>query len=99
MEMSDNELLKIRNFGEKSLEELHQKLAERGISRDRQETPEKKTGVGARPAKTRTTTTEVPPYDIDDLMGATLVAEPVESREAHPLNDAAFVPEEDRESS
>ena len=99
MEMSDNELLKIRNFGEKSLEELHQKLAERGISRDRQETPEKKTGGVARPAKTRTATTEVPPYDIDDLMGATLVAEPVESREAHPLNDAAFVPEEERESS
>ncbi len=99
MEMSDNELLKIRNFGEKSLEELHQKLAERGITRDRQETPEKKTGGGARPAKTGAATAEVPPYDIDDLMGATLAREPVESREGDGLNDAAFVPEEERESS
>jgi len=33
LEMSDSELLKIRNFGEKSMEELQQKLAERGISR------------------------------------------------------------------
>jgi DNA-directed RNA polymerase subunit alpha len=31
LEMSDDELLKIRNFGDKSLEELRQKLAERGI--------------------------------------------------------------------
>jgi len=32
LEMSDDDLLKIRNFGDKSLEELRQKLAERGIS-------------------------------------------------------------------
>lgn len=32
MEMSDDELLKIRNFGEKSLEELRAKLAERGAA-------------------------------------------------------------------
>ena len=32
LEMSDEELLKIRNFGEKSLTELREKLAERGIS-------------------------------------------------------------------
>ena len=35
LEMSDDELLKIRNFGEKSLTELRDKLAERGISPDR----------------------------------------------------------------
>ena len=32
LEMSDEDLLKIRNFGEKSLEELREKLAERGIA-------------------------------------------------------------------
>lgn len=32
LEMSDDDLLKIRNFGDKSLEELRQKLAERGIA-------------------------------------------------------------------
>jgi DNA-directed RNA polymerase subunit alpha len=32
LEMSDDELLKIRNFGEKSLEELREKLVERGIA-------------------------------------------------------------------
>jgi DNA-directed RNA polymerase subunit alpha len=33
LEMSDEELLKIRNFGGKPLEELYRKLAERGIDR------------------------------------------------------------------
>jgi DNA-directed RNA polymerase subunit alpha len=32
LEMSDDELLKIRNFGDKSLEELREKLVERGIT-------------------------------------------------------------------
>ena len=32
MEMSDDELLKIRNFGEKSLAELKEKLAEHGVT-------------------------------------------------------------------
>jgi DNA-directed RNA polymerase subunit alpha len=32
LEMSDDDLLKIRNFGDKSLEELRQTLAERGIT-------------------------------------------------------------------
>jgi DNA-directed RNA polymerase subunit alpha len=40
LEMSDDELLKIRNFGDKSLEELHQKLAERGIASYPKELPE-----------------------------------------------------------
>jgi hypothetical protein len=32
LEMSDDDLLKIRNFGVKSLEELREKLTERGIA-------------------------------------------------------------------
>ena len=37
LEMSDEELLKIRNFGEKSLTELRDKLSERGIAPNRTE--------------------------------------------------------------
>jgi DNA-directed RNA polymerase subunit alpha len=32
LEMADDELLKIKNFGEKSLDELHEKLKERGMT-------------------------------------------------------------------
>lgn len=39
LEMSDEELLKIRNFGQKPLEELRIKLAEKGISRHSEEEP------------------------------------------------------------
>ena len=35
LEMSDEDLLKIRNFGEKSLEELRRKWAEMGLSESR----------------------------------------------------------------
>ncbi len=40
LEMSDDELLKIRNFGEKSLTELRDKLSERGIAAIRTEASE-----------------------------------------------------------
>ena len=40
LEMSDDELLKIRNFGEKSLTELRDKLSERGIAPTRTEASE-----------------------------------------------------------
>ena len=40
LEMSDDELLKIRNFGEKSLTELRDKLSERGIAAIRTEAAE-----------------------------------------------------------
>jgi DNA-directed RNA polymerase subunit alpha len=39
LEMTDEELLKIRNFGEKSLTELREKLAERGIAAQRVPVP------------------------------------------------------------
>ena len=39
LEMSDDDLLKIRNFGEKSLVELHEKLVEHGITGARPEAP------------------------------------------------------------
>lgn len=40
LEMSDDDLLKIRNFGDKSLEELRDRLAERGIASYPRELPE-----------------------------------------------------------
>jgi hypothetical protein len=40
LDMSDDDLLKIRNFGDKSLDELHEKLAERGITAPRRQASE-----------------------------------------------------------
>ena len=61
LEMSDEELLKIRNFGEKSLLELQEKLAEHGIT------------SGGRTAETTSSTTDIPTIsaeDLDELMGS-----------------------------
>jgi hypothetical protein len=44
--MPDDELLKIRNFGEKSLTELREKLAERGITAPERDTPMAALGEG-----------------------------------------------------
>lgn len=55
LEMSDDELLKIRNFGEKSLVELKEKLAEHGVS-DLGES-----AVGSVP--------DISPEDLGELMG------------------------------
>ena len=55
LEMSDDELLKIRNFGEKSLTELKEKLAEHGVA-DPSESP-----VGSVP--------NISPDDLGELMG------------------------------
>ena len=60
LEMSDEELLKIRNFGEKSLFELQEKLAEHGIT------------TSGRATDTTLRTSEVPTIsaeDLDELMG------------------------------
>ena len=39
LKMSDEELLQIRNFGQKPLEELRNKLAEKGITQHPEEEP------------------------------------------------------------
>jgi hypothetical protein len=46
LEMSDDDLLKIRNFGEKSLVELQEKLVEHGITGPRQERDGDSSDVG-----------------------------------------------------
>ena len=55
LEMSDDELLKIRNFGEKSLVELREKLAEHGV-----------TGLPDGPAGS---VGDISPEDLGELMG------------------------------
>ena len=55
LEVSDDELLKIRNFGEKSLVELKEKLAEHGV-----------TGQSDGPAGS---VPDISPEDLGELMG------------------------------
>ncbi len=60
LEMSDEDLLKIRNFGEKSLVELQEKLAEHGITSP---------SNGSQPASDPSTMGAITAEDISDLMG------------------------------
>ena len=61
LEMSDDELLKIRNFGEKSLVELKEKLVEHGITDMPGSAAEAVGAAGAVP--------EISPEDLGELMG------------------------------
>ena len=65
LEMSDDDLLKIRNFGEKSLDELREKLAEHGIY-------DRIGGTGA-PVGTRAVPA-LEPGDLDELIGSEVAA-------------------------
>ena len=60
LEMSDEELLKIRNFGDKSLDELKEKLAEHGIT--------------TMPGRAAGAVGEISPDDLGELMGGGEVA-------------------------
>jgi DNA-directed RNA polymerase subunit alpha len=62
LDMSDEDLLKIRNFGDKSLTELHEKLIEHGITSSRPEAD----GAGFTDAGIASFSSE----DLDDLMGS-----------------------------
>ena len=62
LEMSDDDLLKIRNFGDKSLDELREKLAERGITTRRNDALED--------AEVATDVEDPSPDGEDDLVGA-----------------------------
>ena len=71
LEMADDDLLKIRNFGEKSLVELRDKLAERGITPHRGTTPEGEPN-GDQPeldAEPLVPISDLSPEDIGDLIG------------------------------
>ena len=60
LEMSDDDLLKIRNFGEKSLVELQEKLAEHGITGQ---------SNGTQPGSDLAAVGAITAEDISDLMG------------------------------
>jgi DNA-directed RNA polymerase subunit alpha len=69
LEMSDDDLLKIRNFGDKSLEELRQKLAERGITADPRSLPESSgEGVFLDEPISPTTIADLPDQDLDRML-------------------------------
>ena len=73
LEMSDDDLLKIRNFGEKSLAELKEKMAARGVALARAGALETDGGMrmpttGEEPG---TLGPGLTPEDIDELIGAT----------------------------
>lgn len=61
LEMSDDELLKIRNFGDKSLEELREKLVQRGITAPGKEFVDGSETLGALPGLSS--------QDLGELMG------------------------------
>ena len=70
LEMSDDELLKIRNFGEKSLTELRDRLSERGIAPSSAESLE--AGDQGRPVgvlEASSALENLSPDDIGDLLG------------------------------
>ena len=71
LEMSDEELVKIRNFGEKSLLELREKLAERGVSSQRDGTQEELSTDGQSDLEPEplVAISDLTPTDIGELMG------------------------------
>jgi DNA-directed RNA polymerase subunit alpha len=97
LERSDNELLKIRNFGDKSLEELHQRLAERGVIRERKEAPGRKASEAHRTTNASSDTTEVADTDISALVESTLAGVLAEPSAENPEDDAMDFPEDKEE--
>ena len=72
LEMAGDELLKIRNFGEKSLIELRERLVERGITPERTSTSAPESAVRALTAAAEGPALVSPltPEDIGELIGA-----------------------------
>ena len=71
LEMSDEELVKIRNFGEKSLSELKEKLAERGVTSQR-DGPQDELPATEEPgleSEPLTPVVDLSPGEIGELMG------------------------------
>jgi DNA-directed RNA polymerase subunit alpha len=78
LEMSDDELLKIRNFGEKSLTELRDKLSERGITPPRAEPLGTAVGQGelGPEAEPASRLPDLSPEDLGELIGSGDVSAP-----------------------
>jgi DNA-directed RNA polymerase subunit alpha len=90
LELSDDELLKIRNFGEKSLVELREKLVERGIAPQRTTQPELEADAAAEPVGSLS---DLSSEDIQDLLG--VGDAPISEQDLDTEDDAE--PEEDEE--
>lgn len=81
LEMSDDDLLKIRNFGEKSLAELRRKLAERSLAPTSAETGQNGEEQPATIDNPKDKALDLSAADIGELMGAVEVSEGLESRD------------------
>ena len=68
LEMSDEELVKIRNFGEKSLVELKQKLAKRGVTSQRNGPQGEMSAAGELDDESPLAISDLSPADIGELM-------------------------------
>ena len=75
LELSRTELLRIRNFGEKSLTELREKLAERGITAPQSDSPIAALGEGGDEAEGGVAVAEevssLSVEDLGELIGST----------------------------
>jgi DNA-directed RNA polymerase subunit alpha len=81
LEMSDDDLLKIRNFGEKSLTELRRKLAERSLAPSPLGTGQDGEDQPATAAQPADKALDLSAADLGELMGAMVVGETLESRD------------------
>jgi len=95
LEMPDEELLKIRNFGEKSLVELRERLIERGITPQRSEDSESSVAT-AEDLDQLGTLGALSTDDLGDLIGGAQ-ASVAESADASPLADEDEADDEDEE--
>ena len=100
LEMSDEELVKIRNFGEKSLKELKEKLETRGLVQ-RQDGVAAGDGAGLEPLMAGAVVTEeLSSADLGELMGddsAVATAAPQAVEDSQALQEEAEPADEDEE--
>jgi hypothetical protein len=92
LEMPDDELLKIRNFGEKSLVELRERLAERRITPQRSGGSGDELGDGEQLEPLASLSAD----DLGDLIGGTQAAV-AEMADASPLADEQLEGDDDDE--
>ena len=102
LEMADDELLKIRNFGEKSLTELRDKLSERGITPPRGELSPEDTGavVTGPDAELEGAVTGLTAEDLGELIGSVTALPPttvVDEENADSVEEEQGDGEEDAE--
>ena len=93
LEMPDDELLKIRNFGEKSLVELRDRLTERGITPQRSSSSEDSAAADGPQQPDSLGTLAVD--DIGELIGGTETPLAESDDESSPVDQEEAVDEDD----